>query len=84
MKKRFKRKKKHPVLIRNIYFYVEFANGQVLEIPVQVENGSYQKRDMLIARLRDRKGSLTDKYQRSYDLKDMVHYEIFDEKSQAN
>lgn len=82
--KRFGRKKKRPLLVRNIYFYVEFANGHILEIPVQVENGSYRKRDQLIAKLRDRKGILTDKYQRRYDLQDMVHYEIFDEKSKSN
>ncbi|MFD1672788.1 hypothetical protein ACFQ5M_11815 [Agrilactobacillus yilanensis] len=80
MKKKLRRRKKKPVISHYIYFYVEFADGRVLEVPVKIENGNYGPRDTLAAQLRDRRGVLTDSQDQRYDLNSMVHYDIFDEK----
>lgn len=80
MKKRLKRKVLKNTMFHDLFFYVEFNDGRVLEVPMRIKNENYERRDRLVAQLRDRKGVLKDDYGHQYPLEDMIHYEIFEDK----
>ncbi|MCD2256199.1 hypothetical protein ACNAN0_05995 [Agrilactobacillus fermenti] len=80
MRKKFKRKQLKQTLTHKIYFYLEFANGQIVEMPLIVSENDDSKKEEMLAHLRSKKGSIQDSDGHLYDFSDLIHYEIYDEK----
>ncbi|MCH4170560.1 MAG: hypothetical protein LKF36_04950 [Lactobacillus sp.] len=80
MRKKLSRKALKQASLKKIYFYIEFSDGRVLEMPVQISKTDTSAKDALIARLQKREGFATDTQGVRYEFKNMVHYEIIEDK----